>query len=405
MQNYVSMECPKCGAPLHPGGDAIECEYCGTRLYLHHSESAQGPAGQPGAQLDIPTLTEYVGQDDKTGLPAFRLLVPEEWDVGGGVSWVTGRPGAPVQLAIQVAHPTGDAKFEVFPDQYYVWVPNPMALNMPQGSNYMGSEVQPPSEPRDAIMSYLLPRQRGISSAEVISAEADAAWAERLPAPPPLPPQVQLRRKASRIRVRYTQQGRQMMEEIRAAVEYANMPMPTMWGYINATYWNIARAIGYRAPEDQFETLHATFESMAESADTNLQWVSAVRQISQWMVQNGAQHVDQLGGMARSIGQQFGAVSQPMPGTPMGQPGAPPSQESGWQGFLSNVERQIKEAFGMGNAGAGLLGGGKVNLEEAYQQAWMNDEGDYFLSDDPDFDPNQDSANDWTRIFRWNEDE
>ena len=44
--------------------------------------------------------------------------------------------------------------------------------------------------------------------------------------------------------------------------------------------------------------------------------------------------------------------------------------------------------------------GGSVELPSGYQQAWSNPLGEYWLTDDPNFDPNRDANGTWTPLER-----
>ncbi|MCJ7551485.1 MAG: hypothetical protein MUQ30_17585 [Anaerolineae bacterium] len=384
--DYIKLKCPQCGATLPVGTDEIECEYCSTRLTLRRRSQTQSTAG--GDRTRDTRFVVHICQDTYTGLPALRLEVPKDWLVSGGVTWVPNRPGAPIQIALQAEGPDGVTAFEIFPARYFVWMSNAPMGPMP-GMLYFGSEVQMPVEPSEAITRYVLSRSRNIPAAEVVLEEPDPDWAQRIHDVNAAVPNAQLRREGIRMRIRYGAGQQQLEEELRAVVEYIRMQVPAGWMAIDTTYWDIVYAVGYRTTQEQWSTYQPMLRAIAESMELNPQWLTAVQQISQTMVQRQIQHINQIGDTARRIGQQYSEMSD--------------MQMQSWQHRQDVVDRtaeRYSEAIRGVDTYYDTANDKYVELPTGYQQAWTSTMGDYIISDDTTFDPNLESDVSWRQVFR-----
>lgn len=62
----------------------------------------------------------YIDQQG-TGIEAFRMLMPSDWQFEGGISWILNNPSMPAIASFQVRNPKGREEFEVFPNQPFFW--------------------------------------------------------------------------------------------------------------------------------------------------------------------------------------------------------------------------------------------------------------------------------------------
>jgi len=123
--------------------------------------------------------------------------------------------------------------------------------------------------------------------------------------------------------------------------------------------------------------------------EVNPQWLTAVQQISQMMVQSQIQHINQIGDTARRIGQQYSEMSD--------------MQMQSWQHRQDVMDRSAErysEAIRGVDTYYDTPNNRYVELPTGYQQAWTNTMGDYIVSDDTTFDPNQESNITWRQVFR-----
>jgi hypothetical protein len=110
-------------------GDVLNCLYCGAKLILKRAATNRqnAPVAQgAGSVVNGFSLKPFSYYDPQSGLEAFSLLVPQNWQISGGVTWVPERPAAPAQIGLQLANPNGLEAFETFPNLYFTWTNNPL---------------------------------------------------------------------------------------------------------------------------------------------------------------------------------------------------------------------------------------------------------------------------------------
>ena len=191
------------------------------------------------------------------------------------------------------------------------------------------------------------------------------------------------------MRIRYAAGEQQLEEELRAVVEYIRMQVPAGWMAIDTTYWDIVYAVGYRTTREQWPAYQPVLQAIGESMELNPQWLTAVQQISQMMVQRQIQHINQIGDTARRIGQQYSEMSD--------------MQMQSWQNRQDVMDRsadRYSEAIRGADTYYDTANDRSVELPSGYQQAWTNTLGDYIISDDTTFDPNLESNVTWRQVFR-----
>ena len=101
----IRLDCPRCGAPLEQmEGDVLNCPYCRAKLILKRTATSHQnePVGHVVNGLPLSPFSYY---DPQSGLEAFSLLVPQRWQISGGVTWVPERPAAPAQIGLQADSP------------------------------------------------------------------------------------------------------------------------------------------------------------------------------------------------------------------------------------------------------------------------------------------------------------
>jgi hypothetical protein len=62
----------------------------------------------------------YIDQQG-TGIEAFRMLMPSDWQFEGGINWTLDNPSMLATASFQVRNPKGREEFEAFPNQPFFW--------------------------------------------------------------------------------------------------------------------------------------------------------------------------------------------------------------------------------------------------------------------------------------------
>lgn len=188
------------------------------------STNENGPAAgevrtQTNAQTktNVQTFVTYKYIDPMTGMEAFRLLVPKGWHAEGKITW-SANPALPGQARFRFSNPKDTEEFNIFPTQSYFWTNNQMFLRTnPPGTLRFGTLVLRPIDLHTAFMQVIIPHVRSGVSGVRITEEKEVVELARLARGQPVQ-DVHSSAQGGKIRIRYSENGRPMEEEMYAAV-------------------------------------------------------------------------------------------------------------------------------------------------------------------------------------------
>ncbi len=332
-----------------------------------------------------------------------RLLVPSDWQVEGGVNWVQGMTRCPqniVQARWRARSPDGSTGFEILPQYSWVWSDDQMSQQTMQQSaaGNTACDANPLMTPPDFLSRMVLPRVR--PGARVVAAEPlhGLALAEQQKMNGTYGPMVQqgllrgVRAEAGRVRAQY-QLGNQPVEEWMSAT-IATIAAPSastaalMNGGMAMTASNFQvmayNVIGTWAPRGQLDQNSKLFATMLASLRGNPQYTAAV---GAWL--RNVANIQRQGAMDR---QRIWREAQDY------------ISNSIQQTYRENqaVQDRMAEQFGQTIRGVETYvdprSNEKVELVGGYTTAWSNGQGEYILSDSPNFNPATELHEDWREM-------
>lgn len=391
---FIRLDCPRCGAPLkQESEEVLHCEYCQARLILKRAAARQG-ASASQAQGAAPvasglSLRPFTYYEPQTGLEVYTILVPQGWQVSGGVTWVTSRPAAPFQSSLQITNPNGLEAFEALPTLYFTWTNSPFSqMTQPPGSLYFGFEVYQPMAARDVMRQFVLPRYRQVPGLQIVEeGPAQELLQVVMRAQPTSIPRAQESFDSVRLRLHYMHHNQPVAEEVSGVVRYTRMPIASIFGNPEVVMWNMDYMTSFRAHREHLEDYADLYRTIVGSVKINPAWLAFVQQVVQGLTSNTICHIHQIGDLSRQISRNYDEISQ--------------MSMQGWQ-ERSAVSDRMAENFSQSIRGVDAYydpnAGSTVELPSGYTQAWSTPLGEYILSDDPNFNPNIGSNQNWTPL-------
>ncbi|MCR4398758.1 MAG: copper amine oxidase N-terminal domain-containing protein [Firmicutes bacterium] len=374
----------------------------------------------PGARTGVISFREYSFLDSEgLGVEGFRMLLPADWHLSGGIQWRKERPLLPASLALRVSAPDAAESLECFPDEAYFWI-EAQGLWIPydygpqmraqMAMSYQGYEARRPMDAASYITGVLIPRYRGdvssLSVVKTVSLNDTPAVVQlrdalaRRPAGP-LPERVVV--DAAQVRVSYREAGRDMEEDFWAVVVTdtygTTAELETTTGVrMSSTFWYA----------DGLWSLRAWKEGVSSESDKVL--MTAMRSFRwnrQWL-ERYAQLLDTIwrrvleGVMARTeiVTRTQNEVARTVQSTFENQEAAMDRIAERWSETIRGVEHYTDPSPGL--ASFSQHGdSATVELPNGYEYAWSNGQGQYLLTNNPNFNPNvefQTSA--WTQMAK-----
>jgi hypothetical protein len=324
-----------------------------------------------------------------TGSEAFRLLIPADWEFEGGVQWLMNNPGMPAVITCRAYNPSGPEAFEVFPNIPCYWTNSPMAM-VPPGSLYYGNEVRPPGPALQVLEQLVVPRYRGGQpQLRIVEREPLPELAQQMQSVAPGAPTGITSAEGARMRLRYSDGGRDVEEDLFGVVEVARTGMPMMMGMMEHIFWMADYLFSFRAQAGQLDGLRDQFNAILRSFRLNPQWYARYLQVSQFMIQNQIQQIRQVGQLSRIISRTSDQISD------MVMDSYYQRQET-----MDRIAEQFSQAIRGVDEYHDPFDGRRVELPGGYDHAWSNPLGEYIVTNDANFDPNTVSTMDWSRMER-----
>lgn len=331
-------------------------------------------------------LRPYIVKDSQLGIEAYRFLLPVDWRVEGGVVW-RANPTRPATVSTRVYNPSGLEEIGIVPDIQCVWAVTLPRFGFPQGSFYLGNEVRPPvADAIQCLRSLILPRYASmLPGARVVKQEplpeVAQAWAAANY------PELQGRGNFSggKIRVEYQQQAKPVEMDIYTVMGMWTTPI----GGVPMTFW-AADSIRYsRAEKGKVEEQYRLFQAIVYSEKLNIQWLNYYVQIRELMTRSQMEASNRAVQLSQYLAHVNSQISDTIRHSYEQRQVAMDRVAARFDQYIRGVE-EYRNPFE----------GRPVELPSGYRNVWANALGEYILSDNPNFNPNTGSNQQWQALQR-----
>jgi hypothetical protein len=353
------------------------------------SVSPSKPDSNATSSTGLVTKLKTISFVDEQGIgtEAFKMLIPVEWNYEGGIQWVLDNPGMPAVSQIRVWNPNGTEQFQVFPNQAFFWTDNEGTLQLfPVGSKYFGNEVRPPLNPLQALGQVVIPAFRaGVQDLKIVKEEeiTNLVLPEEMSSQSPL----QTSTKAGKVRIEYSENGRVYEDEIYCTVEATYYPLQSTFGSYTNIMWGVNYIGSFRAEKGELDANARIFQAVSDSVTLNLNWFNKYVQVIESLIRMQIQQIQNIG--------QLGSI--------IAQTGEEIRQENldlynHREAMNDRVSQQFTEYVRGVDTYYNPLEGKNVELPTGYDNAWVNNLGEYILAENPSYNPNIGGNQNFQRI-------
>lgn len=324
---------------------------------------------------------------DMIGGEVFRLLIPADWRLEGGVVWRM-NPANPAAFRMRVVDPKGIAEVGLMPDIPCIW-DRAIANYFAPGSSYLGAEVRPPVlDPAQCLRNIILPRYwpelRGASILRQEELpELAALGRQKFPEAAQLGAQF----RAGKVRLAYSERGIAVEQDIYCLIGAVQLPS----GYSRPILWGPDEIRYSKAERGHLEEQYKIFQTVSCSMRQNLQWFNRYQQLIQILTQNQIAASNRALDLSRYISHTNDQISA----------GIRQSYEKR-QAAMDRINERFDEYIRGVEDYRNPNSGSVVQLPSGYGEAWVSGSGEYILSDNANFNPNVGSNHTWTRMPKQN---
>jgi len=310
---------------------------------------------------------------------AFRMLIPSDWRVEGGVVWHP-ELATLAYSAMRISSPSGPERLEVFPVLPFTWSERGY-IGFPQGSLYLGQIVQPPVDIPAFLQQAVLPQYRGDVSPRITGGEDLPDVANAIGASIQEPGATK-RVVARRTRIEYQEGGRSLEEDVYCVMVYTQTyltPGITMWGP--------ERLFGFRAEKGKLDAQTPLLYAMGSSLWISPSWFNKYLQLRDMWIQNQMAAIRSAGELSRYLSRTSDEISA--------------MRQEAWeqrQASQDRISQQFSEYIRGVETYHDPFQDRPVQLPSGYNDVWVSRNGEYILSTDVNFNPNVATQGTWQRI-------
>jgi hypothetical protein len=338
------------------------------------SKPASSTSVSAGNVLRLKTVS-YIDQQG-IGTEAFKLLIPSDWQSEGGIQWLLDNPGMPAVSQLRVWNPKGAEQFQVFPNQAFFWTDNPMTMALfPVGSKYFGNEVKAPLKPVQALREIVIPRFRNVQGLKVVSEQDISNLIS--PSGPGGGGSLKTTTEAGKIRIEYTENGKTMEDEIYCVVEATYFPIQSMSGTTNNILWGVNYIASFRAEKGKLDAGAKLFQTISKSVTLNLEWFNKYVQVVEYLIKMNIQKIISVGQLGSIIAQTGSEIRQENLDLYNQREAMNDRVSNQFSQYMRDVEPYYDPVAQK-----------NIELPTGYDNAWVDNSGQYVLSDNPNFNPN-----------------
>ena len=330
------------------------------------------------------------------GYEAFRLLVPKGWHFRGGVSWDYKRFPPEASTAFTVTSPDGNSVFEQFRHLNLFWSED---RNLQYSYAQGGAEIVQPMGATEFIKNFYIPRSRAnVSGLKVVQNQSLPALAQQtrdmaqfqlniFGQISPFQFQYELRADAGRYKLEYSERGKRFVEDVTVAVTYMISYTPTMYGTITGVTW-IPITTSFKAPATDIDEKIKIFKIIMDSRKDNPVWGENVLKLSAMITRDQLRHQQAIFNRMQQLSRTQSEIGDMIMDSYQ-------KRNQAYDRIFDNYSQAIRGV----DSYTDPINNWKVEVPTGYDNAWTNG-SDYVIAEDPGFNPNIGSTQDWQRMTR-----
>lgn len=312
-------------------------------------------------------------------IEAISFLIPAGWKTEGGVQWFHDY-SVLANLLMKITDPQSGAQIQYLPIQNFTFLSNPV-MPMQNGTNYMGNIVWPPTaDVNELVQTFyvgqITPHLKGatlVGQQELPKIEqiVAASWG----------PESKV--KASRVRYEYQVGGRPWEEDVYMTIVFT----PNNMG----VFWSVTSSYAFRAPKGELDKLTPVMSTIVNTARMNPDWFAGYMYVQQLFNNRMNQGIKNAAAISETITRNSEEIRKMYSDAYRARSESQDRISQGYSEYIRGVETYKNPYEDR-----------PVQLPSGYNDAWVNNKGEYLLSNQAGFDPNVGDTSEWRRMDRRN---
>jgi hypothetical protein len=327
--------------------------------------------GKPGTiPKDLIKLTQrQVIDKEGTGLIASTYLLPSDWTVQDRLYWEYGDATLPVRFKAALQSSDATMGIQIFPDVRAVWSSGPSGV----------SGYRPPADIISGMKDLIMAERKG-KNISYVNQKVLFNQSQNTN-------QGRQNTQGGVIQVQYEENGHTIVEEFYAKLDIAEMSTPSMMGNMTSVIWAASGMYACKAVTGKLDDCRKIAQTVASSARITKPFYNRLAQVIQLLSDQVYARIYQAGQISKIISQTNDQMIANIDASYRQSQQASDRTNQQFSDYIRGVDR-----YGDGSS--------EIQLPSGYDNAWINDRGEYILTNTADWNPGTDFNGNWKQLER-----
>lgn len=321
---------------------------------------------------DVLIFVKHKTMDNEgTGLVAATCLIPEGWTIKDKLYWEYKDPTVPIRFESTLQKADGKMLIQSYPDSRHSWYTGP------SGSN----GYRPPSDIIDGLKFLIKIERKG----KVISYVDQKILADQHQNSNQQGSLVKATYQLGMVRVEYAEDGQTMEEEFYGQLDISDVSTPTALGNSKGLIWGASNLYSLKAPKGSLNECRKIAQTVRYSARITKPFYNRLAQVMRLLSDQYYQQIYQAGQISKIISQTNDQMIANIDASYRSSQKSADRTNNQFSDYMRGVDRWTD-------------GGSEVQLPSGYSDAWVNDRGEYLLSNTHGYNPGTDYGGSWKEL-------
>ncbi len=331
------------------------------------NETSAAMKSQPNDLIKL--VKREVVDREGTNLVASTYLLPSDWTVQDRLYWEYQDATLPVRFQAKMQNGDGSMGIQVFPDIRAVWSSGPAGVSgyRPPADILSGMKELIVAERRDKNIRYV--REKVLTNKQQNTGQG-MQWAQ-----------------AAVVQIEYEENGRTIEEEFYANLDIADMVTPSLMGNMESIIWAASGLYACKAEKGKLELCRKIAQTVSASARLTKPFYNRLSQVIQLLSDQVYARIYQAGQISRIISQTNDQMLANIDASYRESQQAYDRINQQFSDYVRGVDRYQDS-------------GNEIQLPSGYEHAWVNDRGEYLLTNTTGYEPGRDFNGQWRMLER-----
>lgn len=304
-----------------------------------------------------------------TNLVASTYLLPADWTVQDRLYWEYNDATLPIRFQAKMQNPDGSLGLQIFPDIRAVWSSGPAGVSgyRPPADIISGMKDLIRSERKDKNIRFIQEKVLRQSSQNTAQGMQSAS--------------------AGVVSIEYEENGRTYEQHLYASLDIAYMATPSMMGNMESIIWAASGLLACKAEKGKLEASRKVAQTLSASARLTKPFYNRLAQVIQLLSDQVYARIYQAGQISRIISATNDQMIANIDASYRESQRAYERTNNQFSDYMRGVDRYSD-------------GGTEIQLPSGYDHAWVNNRGEYLLTNTAGYDPGRDFNGDWKLLER-----